>query len=730
MTIVEIRDESGIAQLRSAWDALLRESPSNTIFLTPEWITAWWSAYGTAGELRLLAAYEDGVLRGIAPLRAKNVRRYGQTVQALQFIGDAPIDCDSDYLDFIIAPGYEKRVLESIRRHVAKEEPRGTVLLLNEIPEGSPNVALLRELAHAHDMDFTETEVPCGTVRLPERWDDYLAMLKPRFRTKVRSVLRNLETRGDVQFKFCGSAEELDRLLPALYDLHGRRWRREGKPGVFRGNAKRNFYRELTPVLLDRGWLRFSYLEWNGRILACQYGFTYNNVYSQLQEGYEPDSEHWNVGVALRAWSIREYIKQGVSEYDFLGGMGRHKADWGAQTKYSKRLLLAASTPGNVLFVHGPTWEKAARQSVRAIVPERLLATQGAGSETASPSGSRLRQMAASLYVNSMAPALLRSVRERYQLSCHPTISCRKRLEGGARIFYYHRVNDDNDPFFSATPTAVFEAHMRYLARHYRVVSMGEVSRRLEGDSREMVVGVTFDDGYRDNYEHAFPILKRYNIPATVFLTTGSLDSGEPLWFEAMAEAIKQSGQEYLDLEFDIPRRFWLRTQAERLETNGQLFALLRELNDTERRTRLDEIVARLGTPKQCERRGKMLSWDQVRLMKANGIDFGGHTVTHPFLSKLTPGEAAWEVTECKRRVEQEIQSEVDLFAYPNGREEDFASSSKDVLRHAGYRAAVTTIWGMNYSSTDPMELRRGGPWEDDPALFALKLDWYQFANQ
>jgi peptidoglycan/xylan/chitin deacetylase (PgdA/CDA1 family) len=259
---------------------------------------------------------------------------------------------------------------------------------------------------------------------------------------------------------------------------------------------------------------------------------------------------------------------------------------------------------------------------------------------------------------------------------------------------------------------------------------MAEVSRRLEGHSREMVVGVTFDDGYRDNYEHAFPILKRYNIPATVFLTTGSLDSGEPLWFEAMAEAIKQSSQEYLDLEFDIPRRFWLRTQPERLDANGRLFALLRELTDAERRTRLDEILARLGAPKECERRGKMLSWDQVRLMKANGIDFGGHTVTHPFLSKLTPGDAAWEVAECKRRVEQEIQSEVDLFAYPNGREEDFASSSKDILREAGYRAAVTTIWGMNYRSTDPMELRRGGPWEDDPALFALKLDWYQFANQ
>jgi len=116
--------------------------------------------------------------------------------------------------------------------------------------------------------------------------------------------------------------------------------------------------------------------------------------------------------------------------------------------------------------------------------------------------------------------------------------------------------------------------------------------------------------------------------------------------------------------------------------------------------------------------------------MKTSRIDFGGHTVTHPFLSKLTEERAAWEVAECKRRIEEELQSSVGFFAYPNGREEDFTASSKEILRQSGYHAAVTTIWGMNYRSTDRMELRRGGPWEENPALFSMKLDWYQLANQ
>jgi peptidoglycan/xylan/chitin deacetylase (PgdA/CDA1 family) len=124
-----------------------------------------------------------------------------------------------------------------------------------------------------------------------------------------------------------------------------------------------------------------------------------------------------------------------------------------------------------------------------------------------------------------------------------------------------------------------------------------------------------------------------------------------------------------------------------------------------------------------------MLTWDQVRSMHGRGIEFGGHTVTHPYLSRLTRTEVDWEISECKRRIEEELQSPVTQFAYPNGREDDFAPWNKDVLRHAGYQAAVTTMWGMNFSTTDRLELKRGGAWEHDEAMFAYKMDWYQLVN-
>src|ERR1017187_6159750 len=176
---------------------------------------------------------------------------------------------------------------------------------------------------------------------------------------------------------------------------------------------------------------------------------------------------------------------------------------------------------------------------------------------------------------------------------------------------------------------------MRYLARHYKVVSLPDLVKHLENGSPTRMLAITFDDGYQDNYENAFPVLQRYGLPATIFLTTGSIDSRQPLWFEQLAGAVKKTSLDHLDLEIDIPRRFWLRTTAERLEANGAIFSVLRGLPDNQRRNWLDVVLRQLGAPEaDRDRHGKMLTWDQIRIMKSRGVDFGGHTVTHPFIAR------------------------------------------------------------------------------------------------
>src|SRR3954451_9864175 len=107
MRLVEIRSELELQAFRDPWNALLAISASDTIFLTWEWITAWWTAYGTPGDLRIVFVYgDDGALCGIAPMRRCSIRRYGHTYDALALIGDG--SADSDYLDLIIANGAER----------------------------------------------------------------------------------------------------------------------------------------------------------------------------------------------------------------------------------------------------------------------------------------------------------------------------------------------------------------------------------------------------------------------------------------------------------------------------------------------------------------------------------------------------------------------------------------------------------------------------------------------
>lgn len=739
MTIVEVREERDLASLRDRWDALLKTSYSNSIFLTWEWMSAWWTAYGMPGELRIMLVHDDsGALIGIAPLRSAITKRYGRSYRTLRLIGDG--SADSDYLDFIIAAGQERQVLEALWAYWTPEMDAGTLIEVNEIPADSRTVQILKEVGAATSVVWAESSVPCSVVQLPGNWEEYLKSLAPRFRTKIRSVLREFEARSkEIRFEFCTRTEELPQLLSALYDLHTRRWAKDYKPGVFGWEKKRQFYDILSPLLLERQWLRFSFVEWKGRVIACQYGFEFQERYFQLQEGYEPRSEHWNPGAGLRAWSIRWFIENGVREYDFLGGVGRHKADWAATTKLSKCLTFGKATAANTLYCHGPEWSVRVRHTVKGLIPQRWIDARAARQKElrqvaftrhSELDGDWKRRLVFASYYYSGVSHLLRPLRNRYLLRPSGGLRLERRTRPSIRIVYYHRVNNNNDPFFPAMTPSKFEQEIGFLARNYAIISMADAVKRLaDGGPAGPAVVVTFDDGYADNYRIAYPILERYKIPATIFLTTGAIDSSSPLWFERLALAIKQSPLSSVDLELDVPRRFALGTQEQRLWTNGEIYGFLRYRPDAERQLRLNEIIHRLGGCDDSVRSGAMLNWDEIRKLHCRGIDFGGHTVTHPFVSRLSRDQALWEATECKRRIEDELQAPIEYFAYPSGREMDFSPWNKEILQEAGYRAAVSTLWGINHPETDRMELRRGQPWESGCAGFAAKFDWYQWTD-
>jgi peptidoglycan/xylan/chitin deacetylase (PgdA/CDA1 family) len=294
-------------------------------------------------------------------------------------------------------------------------------------------------------------------------------------------------------------------------------------------------------------------------------------------------------------------------------------------------------------------------------------------------------------------------------------------------VLIYHRVHPEPGPFMiDAIPPRRFDRQMEHLAAAYHPLPLEElIERSRNGTVPKGAVAVTFDDGYADNFEHAFPILKRHGIPATVFLVTGCVGTGRVPWHDEVLLAFAATRRGEIRVP-GVPASLSLGTVEERRDAAFRALAALKPLPEAERLSSIAALRAELGGGSAGEESGLMLDWDRVRVMRRAGIRFGSHTETHPILSRVNAERAREEVTRSKREIERELEEEVTLFAYPNGRAEDYTDETVALLRDAGYRAAVTTSFGVNEAGDDPFRWRRGTPWEGDPARFALKLAYYR----
>ncbi|HEY5725233.1 MAG TPA: polysaccharide deacetylase family protein [Methylomirabilota bacterium] len=304
----------------------------------------------------------------------------------------------------------------------------------------------------------------------------------------------------------------------------------------------------------------------------------------------------------------------------------------------------------------------------------------------------------------------------------------RAHREPAFQILTYHRVNDDADPFFSALPTGVFEQQMTHVARTYRILPLTELVEQLRrGGLPRNALAITFDDGYRDNLTHAAPILARLGLPATIFLATGFIGTAEVPWFDRLAQGFKKSRHDRLHTPWG--EELDLSAEPARLRAMARTLDRFKRLPDEERRRDLDAILGALEVTEQRCFKNLMLSWDDVHALSGLGWHVGAHTVNHPILSRVSPQRAWTEILGARTMIESACGASPRAFAYPNGGAEDYTETVKQLVREAGFTCAVTTRFGLNTPTTNPWELRRGGPWEHHLPTFALKLAWYRLAR-
>lgn len=285
-------------------------------------------------------------------------------------------------------------------------------------------------------------------------------------------------------------------------------------------------------------------------------------------------------------------------------------------------------------------------------------------------------------------------------------------------ILAYHRVYDLAEeelfPFdpelVSATP-ADFRWQMEQVLRVGSPITFARLAEALDAGAELPLhpVIVTFDDGHRDNFTHAFPVLRDLGIPATVFLSTGYVGGTGTFWFDRVANLlyraprgrIKVPGIDFEEcLGEDVVSR---RKAAERL------LRALKAVPDTARLTALADLEGTLGAslPPEDAAFSGVLSWEEVREMARGGLEFGSHTVTHPVLTRLESEALAHELSFSRCTIERELGQPVTAIAYPVGGPEAFDERVVSATVQAGYRFGVSYVSGVNAGLPDPYRLKR-----------------------
>lgn len=298
-------------------------------------------------------------------------------------------------------------------------------------------------------------------------------------------------------------------------------------------------------------------------------------------------------------------------------------------------------------------------------------------------------------------------------------------------ILMFHGVHDEPlwPPCDWVIDTAALRRHLGYVRRHFTVLPLEEALERLrDGTLPHRAAAVTFDDGTRNLLTNAAPVLRDLELPAAVFLATGPMGTAELLWPDRLWHAFAQTARTEIDLTAQGLGIRSLRTDGDRTRAREEITQRLKEVPDAQRLVEVESLVAALG--QEADAHGgpfQLLSWNEARALAADApVTLYPHSVTHPILSRCDDDKVDQEISESCRAVEINSGRAPTIFAYPNGRTQDFDDRARTALRRNGIRWALATTDGFADAASDPLALpRMGFAAHQSFAVFKLKVSGF-----
>lgn len=303
-------------------------------------------------------------------------------------------------------------------------------------------------------------------------------------------------------------------------------------------------------------------------------------------------------------------------------------------------------------------------------------------------------------------------------------------------VLLYHTIHSIGDMWFTdnnAVNPQQFETQIAYLCRNFEILSLDVIAQYIHQRRTlpKKAVAITFDDGYSDNYHNAFPILKKYSAPATIFLLVGHIEKDNLFWWDKISYAIHYA--QVTQLSIKGLGNYSLRSNAEKAKATISIFGHLKQIPEAEKNRTVDSIMALCLTeiPDGLAKR-LILSWHQVKEMSDAGISFGAHTMSHPILTRVSLERVREEIRDSKRIIEEKLGRNITSFSYPGGKNGDYNESVVKMVEAAGFECAVTVMPRLLSPTVSPyligrmadvndlskLKVQLSGLWGDLPSSF------------
>ena len=266
-------------------------------------------------------------------------------------------------------------------------------------------------------------------------------------------------------------------------------------------------------------------------------------------------------------------------------------------------------------------------------------------------------------------------------------------------VLLYHRIADlENDPQLLAVSIKNFEDQIKFLKENYSILSFGD---KWEKGGKPSII-ITFDDGYQDNYINALPILERYQVPATIFVSSGNIDTKKEFWWDDIERLFL--------LNDNLPEKyhlvtstgiydFLLSTEENIKDCYMKLHTILKELQPEERTYILEKMEIELNPTTEYRNLYRTMNTKEILEMdKSPYIVIGGHTVTHTKLAIQSTSMQKMEIEESKRVLENLLKRPLTVFSYPFGAKSDYTNDTIKLLKEVGYKKVAANYPGTVHS--------------------------------